>query len=80
MDPTAQDNNQKEADKIGAIGLFREKYADKVSIYLIGDYSAEYCGGPHASSTDKLGGFNIIKEESAGSGIRRIYAKIVTNN
>ena len=71
---------QEEADKIGAIGLFREKYADKVSIYLIGDYSAEYCGGPHASSTDKLGEFFIIKVESAGSGIRRIYAKIVTNN
>ena len=71
---------QEEADKIGAIGLFREKYAEKVSIYLIGDYSAEYCGGPHASSTDKLGEFNIIKEESAGSGIRRVYAKIVTNN
>jgi len=71
---------QEEADKIGATGLFREKYTDKVSIYLIGDYSAEYCGGPHASSTDKLVFFNIIKEESAGSGIRRIYAKIGTNN
>src|SRR3989344_601864 len=71
---------QEEADKIGAIGLFREKYAEKVSIYLIGDYSAEYCGGPHAVSTGQLGEFNIIKEESAGSGIRRIYAKIVTNN
>ena len=71
---------QEEADKIGAIGLFREKYGDKVSIYLIGDYSAEYCGGPHAASTDKLGNFNIIKEESSGSGIRRIYAKILTNN
>ena len=58
---------QSEGDKIGAIGLFREKYTDKVSIYLIGDYSAEYCGGPHASSTDKLGGFNIIKEKTAGS-------------
>ena len=72
--------SQKEADKIGAIGLFRQKYGDKVSIYLIGDYSAEYCGGPHASSTDQLGEFFIIKEESAGSGIRRIYAKIGMNN
>jgi len=71
---------QKEADKIGAIGLFRQKYGDKVSIYLIGDYSVEYCGGPHAGSTGELGEFNIIKEESAGSGIRRIYAKIGTNN
>src|SRR3990167_10746711 len=33
---------QTEADKIGAIGLFREKYQERVSIYLIGDYSAEY--------------------------------------
>lgn len=71
---------QEEADKIGAIGLFREKYGDKVSIYLIGDYSAEFCGGPHAASTGQLGKFNIIKEESSGSGIRRIYAKIDANN
>lgn len=71
------------ADEIGAIGLFREKYGDLVNIYYIGEsedpkfaYSKEFCGGPHASSAGELGVFKITKEESAGSGTRRIYATI----
>lgn len=65
---------QEEADKKGAIGLFREKYGDKVSIYEIGDYSTEYCGGPHVQHTAEVGNFQIIKEESLGAGQRRIRA------
>ncbi len=71
------------ADEIGAIGLFREKYGDLVNIYFIGQspdpklaFSKEFCGGPHAKSTGELNNFKINKEESAGSGIRRIYATI----
>ncbi|MDP2720617.1 MAG: alanine--tRNA ligase-related protein [bacterium] len=65
---------QPEADKAGAIGLFREKYADKVSIYKIGDYSIEYCGGPHVGHTGQVGKFKIIKGEALGAGQRRIRA------
>lgn len=65
---------QEEADKKGAIGLFKEKYGDKVSIYEIGDYSTEYCGGPHVEHTSQVGNFKIIKEESISSGQRRIKA------
>ncbi len=65
---------QNEADKKGAIGLFKEKYGDKVSIYEIGDYSTEYCGGPHVSHTAEVGKFKIIKEESVSAGQRRIKA------
>ncbi len=70
------------ADEIGAIGLFDNKYGDLVNIYFMGAdnpkdaYSKEFCGGPHADSTGTLGQFKIIKEESAGSGVRRIYATI----
>lgn len=76
---------KKAADELGAIGLFNEKYGDLVNIYFIGSssdpksaYSKEFCGGPHANSTVDLGKFKIIKEESAGSGKRRIYATIGT--
>jgi alanyl-tRNA synthetase len=66
-----------EAHKRGAIGLFGEKYGDQVKIYIIGDpndpYSVECCGGPHVGSTGEIGKIHITKEESAGSGIRRIY-------
>jgi alanyl-tRNA synthetase len=66
--------SQDEADKKGAIGLFKQKYGDKVSIYEIGDYSTEYCGGPHVEHTSEVGKFKIIKEESVSAGQRRIKA------
>lgn len=63
-----------EAEKRGAIGLFEEKYGDKVRVYKIGDFSLEFCGGPHVTGTNQLGVFKIIKEEAVSSGIRRIKA------
>jgi len=66
----------KKARLIGAIGLFGEKYGEKVSVYFIGNYSKEFCAGPHVGSTGELGKFKILKEESAGSGQRRIYALV----
>lgn len=41
-------------------------------------FSREICGGPHVKSTGQLGKFTIIKEESASSGIRRIYATLTS--
>ena len=65
-----------QAKKVGALGLFDEKYQDKVKVYFIGDYSKEFCGGPHVSKTSEVGRVRIVKEESAGSGVRRIYIKL----
>jgi len=66
----------RKAKELGAIGLFDEKYEDNVKIYFIGDYSAEFCGGPHVEFTGKLKRFKIIKQENIGHGQRRIYAKV----
>lgn len=72
---TYEDIPLKEAEKRGAIGLFEEKYGDRVRVYSIGAYSLEYCGGPHVKNTADLDGeFHIVKEESVASGIRRIKA------
>lgn len=65
-----------QAKKVGALGLFDEKYQDKVKVYFIGDYSKEFCGGPHVNKTSEIGRVRIVKEESAGSGVRRIYIKL----
>jgi len=71
-----------EARKLGAIGLFDEKYGDKVSIYTISDpgsgevVSREFCGGPHVEHTGQIGRFRIAKEEAVASGIRRIKATV----
>lgn len=63
-----------EAKQKGAIGLFEERYGDKVKVYKIGDFSYEICGGPHVEHTGILNKFNITKEEACSAGIRRIKA------
>ena len=66
--------NKEEALKTGAYHSFDEKYPDQVSVYFIGDYSKEFCGGPHVDNTASLGRFKLIKEEAVGAGVRRIKA------
>ena len=66
----------KEAVNEGALFVEGEKYPEKVKVYSINSYSKEVCGGPHVETTKSLGYFKIIKEESLGSGIRRIYATV----
>ncbi|MBI4022313.1 MAG: alanine--tRNA ligase [Candidatus Andersenbacteria bacterium] len=63
-----------DAKQRGAVGLFTEKYGELVSVYSIGSYSQEICGGPHVSRTGEIGHFKITREESAGAGVRRLRA------
>ena len=65
-----------EAKAKGAIGLFENKYGERVRTYKMGEYSFEICGGPHAKNTGDLGSFKIQKEESSSAGVRRIKATI----
>lgn len=69
-----------EAKASGAIGLFENKYGDKVKVFTIGNYSKEICGGPHAKNTGDLGRFKIVKEQSSSSGIRRIKAVLIDDD
>jgi alanyl-tRNA synthetase len=66
-----------EARKTGAIGVFEERYGNKVKVYKMGDYSMEICGGPHVNHTGELGGFKILKEEASSGGVRRIKAVVL---
>lgn len=74
-----QEMTVEEAKQGGAIGLFEDRYGDKVKVYSIGDFSTEICGGPHVHSTGELQGFKILKEESCGAGLRRIKAQVDAN-
>ena len=65
-----------EAKAQGAIGLFGDKYGEKVRVYTMGGFSKEICGGPHAANTGDLEHFRIVKEESSSRGVRRIKAVI----
>ena len=74
---TCEEMNYDEAKASGAIGLFENKYGDKVKVYTIGDFSKEICGGPHVQNTKELGTFKIKKEEASSSGVRRIKAVLI---
>ena len=65
-----------EALQKGAIGLFANKYGEKVTVYSMGDFSKEVCAGPHVTNTGVLKSFHIMKEESSSKGVRRIKATV----
>ena len=56
---TCEEMTVDEARAQGAIGLFGDKYGEKVKVYTMGKYSKEICGGPHAGHTGELGTFKI---------------------
>lgn len=74
---------KKDAEKIGAMYFFKEKYADDVKVYFVGgsadrpvdSYSKEFCGGPHVQNTSEIGSITITKVKKIGSNLMRIYAE-----
>ena len=63
-----------EAIEAGALAFFKENYGDEVSVYSVGDFSMELCGGPHVERTGVLGKFRITKQKKIGAGLLRVRA------
>ena len=65
---------RQEAEEMGALAFFGDKYGDRVRVVQAGTYSRELCGGTHVPSTGQVGPLVVVGESSIGSNLRRIEA------
>jgi len=67
-----------EAEKMGAIAFFGDKYGETVRVVRAGKYSLEFCGGTHVDRLGDIGQIQVVSEASIGSGTRRLEAVSAT--
>src|SRR3954454_4363951 len=70
----AIETTRSEAERLGAMALFGEKYGDWVRMVEIEEVSRELCGGTHHESSAEIGLFHVLSETSSAANVRRIEA------
>jgi alanyl-tRNA synthetase len=68
------ETSRDEAEKMGAIAFFGDKYGSSVRVVQAGSSSLEFCGGTHVDSLGQIGMITLQSEGSIGSNTRRIFA------
>jgi len=71
---TTIETSKEEAEAMGALAFFGDKYGEEVRVVVTGDYSTEFCGGTHVPTTGQVGPLIVISEGSVAANTRRIEA------
>ena len=71
---TTVETSKADAEQMGALAFFGDKYGERVRVVTTGEYSTEFCGGTHVPSTGQVGPLVLVSEGSVGSNIRRVDA------
>ena len=66
--------SKKEAEEMGALAFFGDKYGDTVRVVQVGSFSTEFCGGTHTHTSAQVGPLLVTSESSIGSNLRRVEA------
>jgi len=74
VDVETTETSRQQAEKMGAIAFFGDKYGESVRVVQAGPSSLEFCGGTHVDSLGQIGPITLLSEGSIGSNTRRVFA------